>query len=79
MFYSTKISEDLENLNKLVSLFDHVEVVRLQDNLGKKNFQEDMKKVSEPMTDIVKDVSKDISKTITETFPRNNEAFSDLN
>ena len=44
MLYSVKDREDLENLNKLVSIQNQVKTVRLQDKLGKQNFQENMKK-----------------------------------
>ena len=79
MLYANKKREDLENSNKLVSLENQVNAVRLQEKLGKQNLQELMKKVFEPMTEIAKDVSKGISKTITETSIKNNKAFSDLN
>ena len=65
---------------KRVSLVKQTKkAVILQDEVGKQNFHEDMKKVFEPMTDIVKDVSTDISKTIRETSIKNNKAISDLN
>ena len=44
MLFPIEDREDLEKLNELVSLQDQVKVVRLQDKLGKQNFQEDMKK-----------------------------------
>ena len=44
MLYSFKTRENLENLNKLVSLANLVKAVRLQDKLGKRNFHEDWKK-----------------------------------
>ena len=44
MLYSIKDREDLENLNKLVSLQDQVKVVKLQDKLGEQNFHENIKK-----------------------------------
>ena len=48
MLYSIKNLGDLENLNKLVSLQDHVQQVRSQDKLGKQNFQEKTKKILNP-------------------------------
>ena len=44
MLCSIKDREDLENINELVSLQDQVKTVKLQDKLGKQNFDEDMKK-----------------------------------
>ena len=69
----------MEKLEELGSLKDQVKAVRLQDELGKQNFHEDMKKPFEPMTDIVKDVSNDITDFITETLIKNYKAISDLN
>ena len=62
MLYSIKNTEDFENLGELIKLKDQVKALRLQDKLGKQNFHEDMKKVFEPVNDIVKDVSIDIRK-----------------
>ena len=44
MLYSIKDREDLEKLEELVSLQSQVKAVRLQDNLGKQNIHEYMKK-----------------------------------
>ena len=44
MLFPNNNIEELEKLNELVSLQNHVKVVRLQDKLGKQNFHEDMKK-----------------------------------
>ena len=44
MLYSNENKEDLEKLNKLVSLNNQVDEVRLQDELGKQNFPENIKK-----------------------------------
>ena len=46
--------------------------------MGKQNFHEDMKKVFEPVTDIVKDVSNYTTKTMTETSKENNIALENL-
>ena len=79
MLYSIKDREDLENLQELVSLENQVKVVKLQDQLGKQNFQEDMKKVFEPVTKSIENTSQDIAKTITETSFKNNQALENLN
>ena len=62
-----------------MSLQDQVKAVRLQDKLGKQNFNEDMKKVFEPVTKSLESTSPDITKTITETPPKNNQAIENLN
>ena len=79
MLYSIKDREGLENLNELVSSENQVKVVRLQDKLGKQNFQEDMKKVIEPLTKSIKGVSDEVTKTIRETSIKNNQALENLN
>ena len=71
--------EDLQNLNEAVSLQNQVKVVRLQDKLGKQNFDEDLKEVFEPVTKSLENTSENITKTITESSINNNKAISDLN
>ena len=63
--------EYLEELDELISLQNQVKALRLQDGLGKQIFHEDMKKVFEPVTDILKDTPRDITKSITETSVAN--------
>ena len=41
MLFSIKSSEDLENLNELISLQNQVKDLRLRDKLGRQNFHED--------------------------------------
>ena len=79
MFYSIKDREDLEELNKLVSLQNQVQEVRLQDKLSKQNFHEDMNKVIETVTKSTEDVSEGVTKTMTETSISNNKAKENLN
>ena len=79
MLYSIKDREDLENLEELVSLQDHVKVIRLQDKLGKQNFQEDMKKVFEPITKSLENTSENLTKAITESSIKNNQAIENVN
>ena len=67
MMFPIRNVEDLQNLNKAVLLQNQVKVVRLQDELGKHNFQEDMEEVFEPLTDTLKKTSENITKSITET------------
>ena len=52
-----KNREDLENLYELISLQTQVKALKLQDELGKENFPEDMKKVLESVTKTLKSVS----------------------
>ena len=56
MLFPNKDREDLEKLNKLVLLQDQVKAVRLQDKLGKQNFNfhEDMKKNSNQLLNRLK-------------------------
>ena len=79
MLYSIKYREDLENLNKLVSLQSQVKAVRLQDKLGKQNFHENMGKVFEPVTKSLKNTSENLTKAITESSIENNQAIENLN
>ena len=79
MLYSIKDGEDLENLNELLSLQDQVKAVRLQDELGKQNFHEDMKKIFEPVTKSLESTSHDITKNISENSIKNNQAIENLN
>ena len=78
MLCSIKGREDLENLSELVSLQDQVKTVGLQDKLVKQNFNEDMKKVFEPVTKSLENTSQDITKTITETSVKNNQAIENF-
>ena len=75
MLYSTKDREDLEKLNVLIPLECQIKAVRLQENLGKQNFQEDMKKVFEPVTKTIKDFSEDVTKTMMITSKETNRAL----
>ena len=72
MLYAIKNNDDLENLNKLASLENQVKVARLQDKLGKQNFQKDLKKVFKPVTKSIENTSQGIIKAITETSIKKN-------
>ena len=69
----------MEKIQQLDSLQSLSKAVRLQDKLCKRRFHEDMKKLYEPMTDIVKDGPEDITKTKNETSINNSKGISDLN
>ena len=56
-----------------------MKALRLKDKLGKQNFHEAMKKVSEPVTNTIKNTSENIAKTITETSINNNKAIENSN
>ena len=79
MLFPIKDREDLEKLNELALLQDQVKVVKLQDKLGKQNFDEDMKKVFEPVTKSLENTSENLTKAITETFIKNNLAIENMN
>ena len=79
MLYAIKNVDDLESLEELASLQNPVKAARLQDDLGKQNFHDNMKKVFETVTKSIKDVSEDVTKTITETSKDNNLALENLN
>ena len=79
MLYSIKDSEDLENLEDLVSLKNQVKVVKLQDKLGEQNYHQKSEKLFEPVTKSLEKTSQDKTKTITETSLKNNEAKENLN
>ena len=79
MLYPIKNIEDLQKLDKAVSLQNQVNEVRVQDNLGPQNYHEVAKKFFKPMTDELKNTSEKITKTITESSINNNEAIENLN
>ena len=68
----------MEKLEELDSLQNQVKALRLQHNLGKQNFHEDMKKLYEALTDTIKNTSENVTKTISETSIKNNKAISDI-
>ena len=44
MLFSIKNRDDLEKLNKKMSLLNQLKELRLRDKLGRQNFHENMKK-----------------------------------
>ena len=79
MLYPIKNREDLEKLEELTSSQNQLDEFRLRDKLGKQNYQEDMKKVLEQLTDTIKNASVDLAKTMLLTAKENKHAFSDWN
>ena len=69
----------MEKLNELVSLENQIEVVRIQDKLDKLNFQENIKKVFEPVTDTIKKTSENLTKTLNESSNKINQTLETLN
>ena len=78
VLYGLYNENDLEKLNELASLKNQVEELGLQDQMGKQNFHDDMKKLVEPNTDIVEDVSTDLKKPLTETSKMGYKPVSNL-
>ena len=60
--YTIKNFDDLERLSKLASLQSQVKALGLQNELGKQNLLEDLKKLFEPVTKSIKDVSEAVPK-----------------
>ena len=79
MTFPIKDREDLKYLDELASLQNRVKVLRLQDQLGKQNFHEDLKEVFEPVTKSHENTSQNITRTITETSIIDNKALENLN
>ena len=67
MLYSTKNREKLENLSKLASLSKQIDELGLQGKLGKQNIFENIKKLYEPLPDIIKITSEYITETMMST------------
>ena len=71
--------ENLKDLNELVPPQNQVQKVRLQYNLSKQNFHENMKKVFEPVTKSLEKTSEKLTKAIPESSNINNKALENLN
>ena len=69
----------MEKLKELATLQNQIKAAKFQEKPGKQNFHEGMKKLYEPLTDIIKDVSENITKIITETSIKNNKTIENLN
>ena len=61
MLFPIEDRQDLKDLEELTTLQNQVKVVRLQDELDKQNFHEDMKKVFKPVTKPLENTSQDIT------------------
>ena len=79
MLHSIENREVLEKLQELASLKNQVHELRSPDKLGKQQFQENTKKLFEPLTDTKKNTSENLTKTITETSFKNKKALEKLN
>ena len=74
MIFPNKNIEDLKDLDELASLQNQVNVVRLQDKLGKQNFDENLKEVFEPLLKSLEKTSQDTTETFAESSIKNNKA-----
>ena len=79
MLNSIKNIEELENLNKFISLQNQIVEVRLQDKLGEQKYHQNTEKIFQLMTDAMKITSENLTKTITETSVNNKKAIEKLN
>ena len=79
MLFPTKNMIGLKKLNKLVSLQNQVNAVRLKDRLGQQSYHENIRKLYEPLSDTFKSTSENLTKTITESSINKNKAISDIN
>ena len=79
MLCSFKYRGDLENLEELASLQSQVEEVRLQNELGKQIFCDNIKKSLNQLLIEQKNTSEILTKTFTETSIENNKSLQNLN
>ena len=59
--FPIKNVEDLQKLDKTVSLESQVKAVRLQDKLGERNFHKNLEKAFEPVTKSIGQVSEEVT------------------
>ena len=57
--FAVENRKDSEELEALTCIQNQVKELRLQDNLGKQNFHENMKKVFVPVAKSIKDVAEE--------------------
>ena len=79
MMFPNKKIEDLQNLNKAVSLQFQVKAVKLQDKLGEQNYHQNAENSYKPVTDTIKKTSENLTKAFTEISINNNKAIENLN
>ena len=81
MLFSIENRDDLEKLKELVSLQNQLKAIKIYDELGKQNSNdEEMEIVFEAVTKTFKDVSEDVTKSMTESCcTGNNKALSKSN
>ena len=61
MFFSIKNGECFGNLEEVASLQSQVKGLRLQDKLGEQSYQDDMKKLQEPLFVTYKKTSESLT------------------
>ena len=71
MLYSITNTDDWEDLNQLASLQNQVIDLRLQDNLGKQNFHDEVKNVFQPVTKTSNETAIAITESIRDTKKNN--------
>ena len=76
--YSLENRDDLEYLIGLISLQNQTEELCLQNKLGRRNFNGNLKKVFEQITDTIKNTSEYLTKTMMLTSKENNNALENL-
>ena len=79
MLYVFKNTDDLKDINELVSLQYQIKAVRLQDKLDEQNYHQKSEKLFEPVTKSLEETSRNITKTMTETSIENKKAIENLN
>ena len=78
MLYPIKNRKYWQKLDKLVSLENQVNALRLHDMLGKQNFHGNLKNLFEPIIETIKDGSQDVLKTLTVNSEEDDKALSNL-
>ena len=74
-----KSRDELERLNEKASIQNEVKFLGLKDRPGKQNFPEDMRKMFELVTDIVKEASREVTKTLMVTSQKSSNIITNLN
>ena len=75
--YLNEKRDEMEKLNDLASLQNHVKTLRLHEILGNQNFHADTKKI-EPVTKTIKTAPEEVTKTTMVSSEENNKAIAVL-
>ena len=80
MLFPIENVEDLQKLNKSISIESQVKAVRLEDRLGEQNYHHKTEKLFEPVVDITRKNFKRSDKNfVTEISNNNNKAIEKIN